>query len=109
MPVGSTRDMPAVSCEEVKASEGEAALCKNWVKPNSSAEAAVMNCYLEAKGLSLSAEHYKPNNYTRVTDHNNRQNHITTKQHPTTMDKARKAINVSVGFISSLQRENNII
>ena len=50
VPLGSTRDMPAVSCEEVKASEGEAALCKNWVKPNSSAETTLINCYLEAKG-----------------------------------------------------------
>ena len=55
MPLGSTRDMPAASCEEVKKSEGEAALCKNWVKPNSSAETTLMNCYLEAKGMS---EHY---------------------------------------------------
>ena len=39
-----------MSRQEVEGSEGEAAICKNWVKPDSSAETTLMNSYFEAIG-----------------------------------------------------------
>ena len=50
VPLGSIREVPAESCEEIKASEGEEALCKNWLKPASSAETTLVHCYLNTKG-----------------------------------------------------------
>ena len=50
VPLGSIREVPAESCEEIKASEGEEALCKNWLKPASSAESTLVHCYLNTKG-----------------------------------------------------------
>ena len=51
VPLGSMPELPAESCEEIKASEGEAALCgNNWLKPNSSAQTTLVNCYLETEG-----------------------------------------------------------
>ena len=50
MPLGSIREVPAESCEEIKASEGKEALCKNWLKSSSSVETTLVHCYLDAKG-----------------------------------------------------------
>ena len=50
VPLGSIPEVPGESCAEIEASEGKAALCKNWLKPKSSEQPALIHCYLERKG-----------------------------------------------------------
>lgn len=50
MPLGSIPELPGESCEEIEASEGKSALCKNWLKPNNKVETTLTNCYLEKEG-----------------------------------------------------------
>ena len=51
VPLGSIPELPAESCLEIKASEGdEAASGYNWLDPKSNGEAIQIFCYFGTKG-----------------------------------------------------------
>lgn len=51
VPIGSIRDLPAESCEEIKASEGQEAVSGNyWLDRHSTGEPTLIHCYLNMKG-----------------------------------------------------------
>lgn len=52
VPLGSIPELPAKSCAEIKASEGEQAVNGHyWLDPYNTGKNEWTNCYLETKGL----------------------------------------------------------
>ena len=52
VPLGSIPELPAESCAEIKASEGERVVSGAvWLDPTNSGKAAVARCHMETKGL----------------------------------------------------------
>lgn len=52
VPLGSIPELPAESCAEIKASEGEGLVSGTvWLDPTNSGKAVVARCHMETKGL----------------------------------------------------------
>lgn len=53
VPIGSTAELPAESCAEIKASEGKRAVSGIvWLDPTNSGKAVVARCDMEMEGLT---------------------------------------------------------